>query len=131
METVIAFLEQMGQNASLRHATQDQLRTALDATALTPEARDAIISYGGRDLEVAVGATPNTCCIIYASDLEVLVGATPNTCCLIEAVEVDHGDAPAISVEARDDLIARDGRRLEELIGAERNTCCIILASEE
>jgi hypothetical protein len=62
MSNVIDFLEQIGQDASLRYVQGDQLGRILDNAQIESGIKIAIAGRATRDLEVLLGATPNVCC---------------------------------------------------------------------
>lgn len=66
MSNVIDFLERLGQDAQLRHASDDQLERALVNAQIDPEVRDAILMRDQRRLESLLGTNPNVCCMIIA-----------------------------------------------------------------
>ena len=77
MSDVIDFLEKLGQDSALRHASLDSV---LAQARLSPEVRAALAS---RD----------------AGALAALLGSA-NVCCLINAPQEERGDEPARKVQA-------------------------------
>jgi hypothetical protein len=65
MLTVIEFLEQMGRDADLRHASESRLVEALTNTQIDPFTRKAIVGADQRRLEFVVGARSEVCCLLY------------------------------------------------------------------
>ena len=58
MTDVIDFLERIGQDAHLRHGSQDELEHALSSTQLAPEVRSAILVKDQAQLESLLGQVP-------------------------------------------------------------------------
>jgi len=63
MTGVIDFLERMGQDAQLRHASQDEVGLALAGTEIDPELRVAILARDEQGLQALLGQDP-FCCLI-------------------------------------------------------------------
>lgn len=55
MTDVIDFLEQVGQDAQLRHASQDEVELALTSTEIAPELQAAILANDSAQLEALLG----------------------------------------------------------------------------
>jgi hypothetical protein len=70
MSNVIDFLEQMGRDAHLRHATGLDLEAALAQAGIEPPLRAAILGGDSRLLESLLGANPTICCMINVPDEE-------------------------------------------------------------
>ena len=66
MSNVIDFLERLGKDAQLRHASDGALEQALINAEIDPAVREAILMHDQRRLEHLLGATTNVCCVIYA-----------------------------------------------------------------
>ena len=66
MSNVIDFLERLGNDAQLRHASDSALEQALINAQIDPAVREAILLRDQRRLESLLGATTNVCCVIYA-----------------------------------------------------------------
>jgi hypothetical protein len=66
MSNVIDFLECLGKDAQLRHASDPELEQALIRAQIDPAVREAILLRDQRRLESLLGATANVCCAIYA-----------------------------------------------------------------
>lgn len=62
MSNVIEFLEKMGREAQLRHASAAELATALNQQAVDPELHAAILAGDQRRLEAVLGARTNVIC---------------------------------------------------------------------
>jgi len=62
------FLVQMGQDAQLRYATNNELEQALRRAQIDPAVREAVLAGDRRRLEALLGATGNTFCGIYVPD---------------------------------------------------------------
>ena len=70
MKDAIDFLEQLGRNASLRHAPTSELERALTASGLEPELRRALLTDDVPRLAELLGAQPIVCCLIEKPDQE-------------------------------------------------------------
>ena len=66
MSNVIDFLERLGKDAQLRHASDQELERALIDAHIDPAVREAILLRDQRQLEILLGANPNVCCMIIA-----------------------------------------------------------------
>jgi hypothetical protein len=64
MSNVIGFLETMGQDAALRHATQNDVELALTRAQIDPELQAAILGKDQAQIEALLGASTNVCCAI-------------------------------------------------------------------
>jgi len=58
MTDVIDFLEQMGQDAQLRHAAQGEVELALTVADITPELQAAILAKDQAKVEALLGHAP-------------------------------------------------------------------------
>lgn len=63
MFDVIDFLERMGQDAQLRHASQDEVGLALTGAEIDSELRVAILARDEQGLQALLGQDP-FCCLI-------------------------------------------------------------------
>ena len=63
MTDVIDFLERMGQDAQLRHGSQDYVELALASAEIAPELRVAILARDEQGLQALLGQDP-FCCLI-------------------------------------------------------------------
>jgi len=63
MSNVIDFLERMGQDAQLRHASQDEIELVLAGAKIDPELRVAILAGDQARLEIMLGHV-NVCCLV-------------------------------------------------------------------
>lgn len=61
---VIGFLETMGQDAQLRHASQDEMEFVLTSAKIDPELRTAILARNESGLQALLGQAP-FCCLIH------------------------------------------------------------------
>jgi hypothetical protein len=68
MTDVIDFLEQMGQDARLRHAGRPEIERALINSGLDPTLREAVIAGDAGPLTTLLGANADMCCLIHAPD---------------------------------------------------------------
>lgn len=64
MFDVIDFLESMGQDAQLRHASQDEMGRALASAEIDPALRVAILARDEQGLQALLGQVP-FCCLIH------------------------------------------------------------------
>jgi len=64
MSNVIDFLERLGQDSQLRHATGIELEQALTRAGIEPAVRTAMLGSDRGLLESLIGSTPNICCMI-------------------------------------------------------------------
>ena len=64
MTNVIAFLEAMGQDASLHGTGRSDLAAALDAAAIGPEPKALILAGETKALSTLLGAEPIICCFL-------------------------------------------------------------------
>lgn len=65
MSNVIGFLEKMGQDAELRHATNDEMKLALTSTQIDPDLKAAILQSDQAKLDVLLGARINIVCSVF------------------------------------------------------------------
>jgi hypothetical protein len=65
MSNVIDFLERLGQDAQLRHATSTEVEQALTHAQIDPALRAAVLSGDQRALEARLGAKSNVCCMVF------------------------------------------------------------------
>jgi hypothetical protein len=70
MKDAIDFLEQLGRNASLRHAPTAELERVLAASGLEPQLRRALLTDDVPRLAELLGAQPIVCCLIEKPDQE-------------------------------------------------------------
>ncbi|HUW52536.1 MAG TPA: hypothetical protein VMV99_03835 [Rhodanobacter sp.] len=63
MSNVIDLLERMGQDARLRHASQDEVELALAGAQIDPELRAAILAKDQRKIEELLGRG-HLCCLM-------------------------------------------------------------------
>jgi hypothetical protein len=63
MFDVIDFLERVGQDAQLRHASRDDVGLALSGAEVDSELRVAILARDGNELRALLGRDP-FCCLI-------------------------------------------------------------------
>ncbi len=64
MPDVIEFLERLGRDASLRHASPVVLEQALRDAQIDPRLRDALMRGDQAEVEAILGVN-NVCCMIY------------------------------------------------------------------
>jgi hypothetical protein len=70
MPSVIDFLEGLGQNAQLRHATRTELEQALLEAQLEPAAQAALLQADRQLLEQLLEVQANVCCMVHAPEEE-------------------------------------------------------------
>jgi hypothetical protein len=63
MSNVIDFLERMGQDAQLRHASKSEVELALADAEIDPELHAAILAGDQAQMEVLLGHV-NVCCMV-------------------------------------------------------------------
>lgn len=68
MPNAIEFLERLGRDAHLRHASAEQLGTAFSNAATDPALLTAIMDEDMQTLQTLLGADTNVCCLIYAPE---------------------------------------------------------------
>lgn len=66
MTDVIDFLERVGQDAQLRHASLDEVELALTSAEVVPELRGAILAKDQAQLEALLGRSPQ-CSVFFPS----------------------------------------------------------------
>ena len=72
MSNVIAFLERMGQDAQLRHASQNDVGLELARTQIDSELRAAILAKDQQQLEALLGAG-NVCCALMPTNVRCML----------------------------------------------------------
>lgn len=65
MSNVIAFIEKMGQDAQLRHASRNEVEIALANAQIDPELRVAILGKDQERLEALLGGNNVSCAFFY------------------------------------------------------------------
>lgn len=68
MSNVVDFLEMMGQEARVRHATNAELEQALTGIGIDQELRLAILAGNQQQLEALLGAATNVCCGLHPAE---------------------------------------------------------------
>jgi hypothetical protein len=66
MSNVIEFLERMGQDAQLRHATHTNIEKELVSKHIEPMIRSAILAKDSEQIEALLGVNNKLCCLVYA-----------------------------------------------------------------
>lgn len=69
MSDVIDFLERMGQDAQLRHGSQDEVELALTSAEIAPELQAAILAKDQAHLETLLGQSP-LCVVLWPGEEE-------------------------------------------------------------
>jgi hypothetical protein len=64
MSNVIDFLEMIGQDARLRHASQDEMKLVLANVHMDSDLQTAILAKDQLQLEALIGAS-NVCCVVF------------------------------------------------------------------
>lgn len=114
MSDVIDFLEKLGQDSTLRHATGAQLQSEL--SDVDPLLRAALIAGDRNAIEALLGADNNVCCMINVpQEEEASLVTRDNVCCMIYAPMQEEEASPS----TRDDDVARQ---------AADNVCCLVFA---
>jgi hypothetical protein len=72
MSNVIAFLEKMGQNAQLRHASHNDVKLELARAQIDPELQAAILAKNQQQLEVLLGKG-NVCCMLFPTNVRCML----------------------------------------------------------
>ena len=62
MSNVISFLERLGQDATLRHASKGDVALALTRAQIDPDLSAAILAGKQSEIEMLLGADTNVCC---------------------------------------------------------------------
>ncbi|MBB6243959.1 hypothetical protein [Rhodanobacter sp. MP1X3] len=70
MSNVIDFLERMGQDAHLRHASQDEVERALTGAQIDPELQAAILAKDQRQIEALLGHCNVSCMLMPGKEDE-------------------------------------------------------------
>lgn len=70
MTDVIDFLERMGQDAQLRHASQDEVERALTSAEMAPALQAAILARDLAQLESLLGQAPVCVCLFPGKEEE-------------------------------------------------------------
>jgi hypothetical protein len=70
VSNVIDFLQRLGQDATLRHATRTELELALAEAGIDPALREALLGSDQRKLEALLGADTNVCAMIHPDKKE-------------------------------------------------------------
>lgn len=68
MTNVIDFLESLGQDATLRHATSEAVEEALAIAQIDPALRAAILDKDQHRLQELLGVQTNVCCLVHAPE---------------------------------------------------------------
>lgn len=66
MADTIDFLERLGSDARLRHATDEEIRTTLANAGIDPAVAEAIVRGDLGTLATHLAARTDVCCLIYA-----------------------------------------------------------------
>lgn len=95
MADIIEFLERMGRDAQLRHASAAVLEQAMRDAQMSPRARAALMHGDRADIEAVTGADSNVCCVVYAPEpdgeekrpksAKAVVGNDKGVCCQEES----------------------------------------------
>jgi hypothetical protein len=127
MADVIDFLERMGQDAALRHASEAVLEQAMRDAQMAPRQRAALLSGDRAEIEAAIGADGNVCCAVFAPEQEekesqeprrpkAVLGVDNKVCCMI--------NAPLPDAEEK---TSQPGQQ-KAVFGVDENVCCMIYA---
>jgi hypothetical protein len=77
MSNVVDFLEMIGQDARLRHASQDEMKLVLANVQMDSDLRSAILAKDQPQLEALLGAS-NTCCVVFPRTVSCIQLASMN-----------------------------------------------------
>jgi len=100
MADVIEFLERMGRDAQLRHASEAVLEQAMRDAHLSPSARAALMCGDRADIEAAIGADGRVSGIVWVPDApgtqepkspKAVIGIDEKVCCMVN-VPLPEGD---------------------------------------
>jgi hypothetical protein len=78
MSNVISFLESVGQDAVLRHATKEELELSLNASQIDPALQEAILQGDQVQLEALLKVKSNVCCMVFPGKEEDEDEETPS-----------------------------------------------------
>ncbi|MCO7226885.1 hypothetical protein [Pleionea sp. CnH1-48] len=70
MSQVIKFLEKLGQDATLRHASKEQLSEEINQLDVNDELRDALQNNDAEALKKLLGSRPDVICFIAPAEDE-------------------------------------------------------------
>lgn len=68
MQDVITFLDRVGRDASLKHATLRDLDEVMQSEGLAPTIRSAILQKDTQRLAALIGAEQDLCCMVAIPD---------------------------------------------------------------
>jgi hypothetical protein len=155
MGDVIEFLERMGRDAQLRHASEEVLEQAMRDAQMSPRARATLMGGDRAELEALVSAVANVCCVVNAPEQEpeereagrrkAGFGVDEKVCCVVFAPEPDgeekqsHGPKTALTVDdnvccmiyAPEDGEEKQATSSEAFVGIDNKVCCLIHAPSE
>jgi hypothetical protein len=77
MSNVIDFLEMIGQDARLRHASQNEMKLALANVQMDSGLQAAILAKDQPQLEALLGVS-NTCCLVFPCTVSCIQFASMN-----------------------------------------------------
>lgn len=77
MSKVVDFLEMIGQDARLRHASQDEMKLALTDVQMDADLQAAILAKDQLQLEELLGVS-NTCCLVFPCTVSCIQFASMN-----------------------------------------------------
>lgn len=70
MSDAIEFLDRLGRDAQLRHASRLEIGQALTRSNIDPAVQLALLNEDQRQLEALLGADTNVCCMIFVPEDE-------------------------------------------------------------
>jgi len=79
MSNVIEFLEKMGQDASLRHATSAQMKAAMIDANIGSTFQSALLGGDRQQIETLLGAKANVCAIVFPVEGDERSGSETNS----------------------------------------------------
>jgi hypothetical protein len=65
LSNIIDLLEKIGQEATLRDATDAELAAALEEAGIDPAAKETLLTRDPNAIAALVGSNPNICCLVY------------------------------------------------------------------
>lgn len=65
---LVDFLANLGKDSTLVRASSEELRVAMALAGFSAAERNALANADRREIEKHVGATTNTCCIIFPTE---------------------------------------------------------------
>lgn len=121
MADVIEFLERMGRDAQLRHASDAVLEQAMREAQMGPRVRAALMGGDRAEIEAVIGAESDFCCLVWApqpdveeqqpKSLKAVIGIDKEVCCVVFAPEPDEKE---------------EQKSHKAVLGIDEKVCCMI-----